>query len=317
MVASGTSHLLRLGTHNLMKVRLFAVVGIVAAVGAMAGGLAAQVPSSPVFEVASIKPSNANPGGGRSATIGTQPGRYTATNVTLRTLIVNTYGLESFQLSGGPAWISSDRFDIVAKSDVPSQFQSMLKALLADRFKLAMHTESRELPIYALVTARSDKKLGPQIHSTTIDCEPLAAQSTLKENQGKEKTKEATRSAPPASRAPGQKPPCAMTMEPGRMSASGMTMAMLAGSLSGSVQRTVLNRTGITGSFDLKLAWTPDQMPQGLAAGNPSKNKSTKVDPNGPPIFTALQEQLGLKLVSTKGPVDVLVVDHAERPTED
>ena len=107
-----------------------------------------------------------------------------------------------------------------------------------------------------------------------------------------------------------------MVMAPGRMSASAMTMATLASSLSGSVQRTVLDRTGIKGTFDMRLTWTPDQMPQGSPGGNPSRIKGVKIDPNGPSIFTALQEQLGLKLESTKGPVDVLVIDHVEHLTE-
>jgi uncharacterized protein (TIGR03435 family) len=180
----------------MAKASFLGAVGIVA-VGAMAGVPVAQVPSTPAFETASIKPSGA---GGRGTTMGMQPGRYTATNVTLRALILNAYSLESFQLSGGPSWTSSDHFDIVAKisagaSGAPdlAQSQLMLRELLADRFKLAMHTESRELPIYALVAARSDKKLGPQNHPTTIDCEPLAAQSTLKEKDGKDKSKRATR----------------------------------------------------------------------------------------------------------------------------
>src|SRR5438045_105718 len=97
----------------MLKVRFLGAVGVVMAVGGIAGGRAAQVPSGPAFEVASIKPHHA--GGARGTTLGMQPGRYTATNVTLRTLIVNAYHLQSFQLSGGPGWIGSDHFDIVAK----------------------------------------------------------------------------------------------------------------------------------------------------------------------------------------------------------
>jgi uncharacterized protein (TIGR03435 family) len=102
------------------------------------------------------------------------------------------------------------------------------------------------------------------------------------------------------------------------MSASAMTLATLAGGLSGMVQRTVLDRTGIAGAFDFELTWTPDQMPQ-RSAGDPSKGKSARIDPNGPSLFTALQEQLGLKLESakTKGPVDVFVIDHVEHPNDD
>ena len=100
------------------------------------------------------------------------------------------------------------------------------------------------------------------------------------------------------------------------MSASAMTMATLASTLSGSVQRTVLDRTALNGTFGMELTWTPDQMPRGPAGGDPTKNKGVKIDPNGPSVFTALREQLGLRLQSTKGPVDVLVIDRAERPAK-
>jgi uncharacterized protein (TIGR03435 family) len=277
------------------------------------------------FEVASVKP---NDSGGRGTTMGMQPGRYTATNVTLRTLIVSAYRLQSFQLLGGLGWISSDHFDIVAKipdgvplapaepqGEVPTQFQLMLRALLADRFKLVVHNETREMPIYALVTVRSDKKLGPEIHPSTIDCGALAAQSTLKEKEGKQKSKEERGSVIPATAVTGQSPPCNMVMGPGRMSAGGVTMATLASSLSGSVQRMVLDRTGVEGTFDTELTWTPDQMPQGPTGGVP-KITGAKIDPNGPSIFTALQEQLGLKLESARGSVDVLVIDSVQKPSE-
>ncbi len=193
----------------------------------------------------------------------------------------------------------------------------MLRALIADRFKLVTHTQSRQLPIYALVIARSDKKLGPQMHPSTSDCEAAAGESTLKAKEGKEKSKEGRGSAPAAPRASGQKPPCTTRMAPGRLSGSAMTMAGLAGSLSGAVERTVLDRTGMTGAFDVELTWTPDQMPQRSAGADPSKAKAVKVDPNGPSIFTALREQLGLKLESSKGPVEVLVIDRVERPTRE
>jgi uncharacterized protein (TIGR03435 family) len=301
----------------MVKMRLLGAIGIVAAVGAIASGRAAQVPSSPAFEVASIKPNNS---GGRGTTMGTRPGRYTATNATLRTLIVNAYGLQSFQLSGGPGWIGSDHFDIVAKipdgGDVTTQLPLMLRALLAERFKLVVHNGSREMPIYALVAARSDKTLGPQIHPTTIDCAAVAGQSTLKEKEGKDKSKEQRGGAPAAPPARGQRLPCTMKMEPGRMSAGATTMATLASGLAGSVQRIVLDRTGITGTFAIELTWTPDQMPRGSAGSDPTKNKGVKIDPNGPSIFTALREQLGLKLESTNGPVDVLIIDRVEHPTE-
>src|SRR5262249_35075656 len=160
-------------------------------------------------------------------------------------------------------------------------------ALLADRFKLAVHVETRERPAYALVIARRDKKLGPRIHPTTLDCAAPAGQSMLKEKEGKEKSKEEHGSATPAPASPGERPSCAMMTRPGRVSVSGVTMGMLATSLSESVQRTVVDRTDITGTFDIELTWTPDQMPPGLAAD--ASKKGVKIDPNGPSIFTALQ----------------------------
>jgi uncharacterized protein (TIGR03435 family) len=295
--------------------RLLAGIVTVAAVGGIAGGQAAQVPSAPAFEVASIKPNNS---GRPGTTMGTQPGTYRATNVNLRTLIVNAYHLQAFQLSGGPRWITSDRFDIVARITAGVPVESALKTLLADRFKLVMHNERRAMSAYALVAARGDKKLGPRIHPAATDCDALAAQSTLKQKDGKGKTKEERGNAIPAPLASGQRHACTFVTAQGRMSASGMTMATLGSSLSGVVQRTVLDRTGITGMFDMELTWTPDQMPQGSAGADP-KGKGSKVDPNGPSIFTALREQLGLKLESTKtkGSVDVLVIDHVEHPNDE
>jgi len=140
-------------------------------------------PPAPAFEVASVKPNKA---GDKRVSIGMQPGgRFTAAGVTLRMLIGLAYGTPQprpdSQMIGGPDWIGSDRFDIVAKAEgdvVPGpngQLPLMLRALLADRFKLAVHNESRELPIYALVKSRSDGRLGPQLSPATVDCAALGA----------------------------------------------------------------------------------------------------------------------------------------------
>jgi uncharacterized protein (TIGR03435 family) len=261
----------------------------------------AQVPSSPAFDVASIK---ANTSAARASTMRSQPGRWTATNVTLQALILSAYRLEGFQLSGGPGWVRSDRFDIVAK--IPDGLQSpplpsMVQALLADRFKLVVCTESRQLPVYALVAARSDKRLGPQVHPTTADCAAHADSSVTKEKGAKEKSNG------------GKQSPCSAVVGPGMLSAGALTMAALASSLSGVVQRTVTDRTGIEGTFQMKLTWTPDQMPR--TGSDATKIKGAKIDPNGPSIFTALQEQLGLKLQSARGPVDVFIIERVERPS--
>lgn len=275
---------------------------------ATASGQAPAVPS-PTFEVASVKP---NKSGQPFVSLGIQPGgRFTATNVPLRLLIRNAYQIQDFQLVGAPDWVSTDRFDIIAKAEgdvppsapggPPGPIQFMLRALLAERFNLKMHPERRELPIYAMVLARSDGKLGPQLRPTAVDCAAVQA---------------ARRGGPPPTpQQPGERLPCGIRIGPGQLTVGSMPMSQLATLLSPSVQRVVVDRTGLSGNFDFDLTWTPDQIPQGPPpAGAP---QLPPIDPNGPSILTAVQEQLGLKLDSTRGPVDVLVVDNVEKPTPD
>ena len=280
---------------------------------------------APAFEVASIKPSNS--GDGR-VMLGNQPGRFTATNVTLRMLVRQAYQLQDFQITGGPSWLGSDHFDIVAKIDpavqesinaarggigpaaVPGQgpnpLQLMIRSLLADRFKLVVHNETKEQTIFALVVARSDGKLGPELKKSDVDCVALMASAR------------ARGSAPPAPQ-PGERPPCSVRIGPGNLSASGGSLAQFSQSLGMFVGRVVVDKTGLTGLYDINLTWTPDQMPKG-APGSPGDQpirvNGVDIDPNGPSIFTAVQEQLGLKLDWQKGPVDMLVIDRAEKPVE-
>lgn len=155
------------------------------------------------------------------------------------------------------------------------------------------------MPIYALVPARSDRTLGMQLRKSDADCGGPA-------------------SAPSGPPAPGQMPRCGFMVGFGNLKARGSTLAALASTLSTFAGRIVIDRTAITGGYDIDLAWTPDQIPRAQGGSDqPAQVNGTTIDPNGPSLFTALQEQLGLKLESTKGPVDVLVVDRAERPTED
>jgi uncharacterized protein (TIGR03435 family) len=280
-------------------------------------------PPAPTFEVASIKPNNS--GDGR-VMLGNQPGRFTATNVTLRMLIRNAYQLQDFQISGGPGWLASDHFDIVAKIESsdqdampagpplpgqgPTRLQLMLRSLLAERFKLAVHTETKEQPIYALVMARNDGRLGPDLKKSDTDC---AAVMAAMRGRGP------GRGMPPPG-PPGERMQCGIRIGPGNMSVGGMTLAQFANSLGMFVGRVVLDRTGLPGNYDVNLTWTPDQMPQrapGTAADQPIRVNGVDIDPNGPSIFTAVQEQLGLKLDSQRGPVEVLVIDRAEHPVED
>jgi uncharacterized protein (TIGR03435 family) len=268
--------------------------------------------TSPVFEVASVR-QNTSPEG--FVQLGIEPdGRFTASNMPLRMLIRTAYQLQDAQLMGGPEWISTDRFDVLARAEgnVPLNFpgpgapagplQRMLQSLLAERFRLRVHRETRELPVYAMRLARSDGKLGPQLRPTAIDCE---AAMTGARGRG-------TTSLSPAL---GERQECGTRLVPGQMSGGGLLMSQFAVSLSQSVQRMVVDRTGLTGNFDIDLAWTPGQMPQGGA--QPNAPPLLSIDPNRPSIFAAVREQLGLKLDSTKGPVDVLVIDHVEPPTPD
>jgi uncharacterized protein (TIGR03435 family) len=276
---------------------------------------ASQPANSATFEVASVK---ANKSGDNRIGIGFAPGgQFRATNVPLRELISAAYGtpqpLAAFQITGGPKWIESERFDIVAKAagdpqpganGPPAVLFPMLRNLLADRFQLIVHRETKELPIYALVLARTDGKLGPQLLPAATDCGALNAAAR-------------GRGMPPPAPAPGERMSCGMRMFPGNLAGGSTSIAQLTYVLARFVNRTVIDKTGLTGNYDLNLQWTPDQMPQGRGELPPGAPPMPAIDPNGPSIFTAVQEQLGLKLESTRGPVEVVVVDRVEHPTED
>jgi uncharacterized protein (TIGR03435 family) len=291
----------------------------------MAGGaaLAAQAPQEPppggwAFEVASIKPNNS--GDGR-VFAQTQPGRMSMTNVTLKLLIRQAYQLQDFQITGGPGWMTSDHFDVIAKMPEgfqptpgppapgagPGPLQLMLRALLADRFKLTVHNETKESPIYALIVARSDGRLGPQLKKSETDC---AAMFAAGRGRGRGPM------PPPGPPQPGESIPCGMRIGPGNLVMGGSPLSQFANSLGMFSGRIVLDRTGLTGNYDINLTWTPDQMPRPAGDGPPPQINGVAVDPNGPSLFTAVQEQLGLKLDSQRGPVEVLVIDRAEKPVE-
>jgi uncharacterized protein (TIGR03435 family) len=274
-----------------MKSQRFLVAAMIAgsslALGAQSGDLK--------FEVASIKPNTFVDG---PTEMGTQPGgRVTIINVPLRLLIRNAYEIQDSQLVDAPQWIAEERFDIVAKANGeiprpvpgnPGPLQGMMRSLLAERFKLAVHRETRDIPAYTLQFARSDRRLGPQLHPSRTDCAALAASGR-----------------PQAS--PDEKPRCGVRANGGHMLAGGLPVAQLATLLSTMVDRTVVDRTGLSGAYDFELNWTPDRTPRRLDAAPSS--------PDNPSIFTALREQLGLKLESAKTPTEVLIIDHVERPT--
>jgi bla regulator protein blaR1 len=249
------------------------------------------------FEVASVKPNNAGDG---PIEMGTQPGgRLTMINVPLRLLIRNAYQVQDFQIVDAPKWIGDERFDILAKApgDVAAptpgnsgSFQPMVRSLLAERFRLVVHRETRELPVYALQRVRTDGRLGPQIHASTADCAAIAA----------------SRQGPPSA---DSRPQCGIRASGGHMLAGGLPLSQLATLLSTMVERVVVDRTGLAGTFDFELNWTPDR-----ALQQSTPNGVPVASSDDPPIVTALREQLGLKLEPAKAPADVLVIDHVERP---
>lgn len=260
------------------------------------------------FEVASVKPNNS---GELNVRFGIQPGgRFIATNVAVRQLITFAYQLQNFQLLDAPSWTQNERYDIqaIAGREIPptplgqvGPVQLMVRSLLEDRFNLVVRRETREMPTYALVLDREDGRLGPALRRSTTDCETLLAG--------------ARRGGPPPAPNPDGTPQCGIFGGPGRIAVGAATMAQVAQMLSTQVQRTVIDKTGLEGNFDFLLTFMPDQLPQGLGPG--AGIQAPPIDPDSPSIFTALQEQLGLRLQGGRGPVDVVIVERIERATPD
>jgi uncharacterized protein (TIGR03435 family) len=316
-LATRVRRILRIETPHQTHVSS-STIGIALIAGALTtSALLAQTESAeqPKFEVASVR---ANTSGNVGGSVKPEPGgRFTVVNMPLRNLIINAYGLQGTQLLGAPDWIASERFDIAAKADGelgppisrdgPSRLQLLMRSLLAERFKLSVHPEKREMPIYELMVARRDGKLGPELRPSTIDCRAIIE---ARKAQGQ-------KPEPPKA---GERPQCGARVGFGELAAGGQPLFELISLLSSTVQRNVVDRTGLSGNFDIYLRWTPDQLPRrpaGTPADQPFRMNGLEIDPNGPSIFAALQEQLGLKLESARGPVEVLVIDHVERPTPD
>jgi len=266
---------------------------VVSALLATAGVLclAQDHSGTPVFEVASVKPSSSTAQG--SSVRLTPGGRLVAQNATLQLLVTTAYQIRDFQLIGGPSWVRSERFDIEAKpSGNPNadQVSEMLQVLLADRFHLAAHRETKELPVYRLLQAKGEPKLSP---SREGSCTPMVP--------------------PPLHPDPATLRPCGgFNLARNFLMGGGASVEKLAASLSRVLGQTVLDRTGIEGSYDITLRWTPDDTQAFLSPANPPE---TKFDDSGPSLFTAIQEQLGLRLEAGRGPVEVLVIDRAEHPS--
>jgi uncharacterized protein (TIGR03435 family) len=259
-------------------------------------GQAAQAPDQKrlAFDVASVKANTSGALG--SSTQNTLPDGYTVTNQPLRGIISLVYGVPFFRMSGGPDWMSTDRFDIVAKSShriTADEKRAMLRTLLEERFKLKTHWETHEGRIFALVMARADREPGPNLVPTTLDCGTILATSQRSESR-----------VPPQRR--DVLSPCTASTSPTRFRGSVIQINSFAAWLGMAIRETVVDQTGLSGWFDIDLIVSqesaPKVPPDALTAASATS------------IGTALQEQLGLKLEPTRGPVDVLVIDHVERP---
>ena len=250
----------------------------------------------PSFDVASVK---RNPSGlGRSMIENVQPsGLWHLTNVPTRALIRTAYRVHDFQIVGAPDWVQTEHYDVVARASgdlravgpgAPRAHFLMLRSLLIDRFKLKAHVETRDAPVFALVVARAGGKPGAGLVPAHDDCAAIVAAEVKGER--------------PAS-PPGERPACGLIAGPNRIAGGNQSMAQLATTLTGRMNRMVLDRTGLSGVFNFTLDFVPDGSP-------------IDASQNLPPLQTALREQLGLKLEPARGPVEVLVIDRVERPIE-
>ena len=235
------------------------------------------------FEVVSVKPNrdiNGPPsfsGGG---------GRQTFIAATARTLILHAFALRDYEISGGPSWLDDERFDVNAKAEgnpTRDELRLMMRALLEERFGLKYRHEPREGPIYRLTRARKDGALGTQLVKSDVDCAEFVR-----------------RGKPAADVRGGFAPPCTGRMGIGQIVAGSEPFAQLVSWLESVAGRRIIDETGLTGTYDVSLTWA-----------------DTEADTTRPSLFTAVQEQLGLKLEPGRGPVNMLVIEHIERPTPD
>jgi uncharacterized protein (TIGR03435 family) len=230
--------------------------------------------AQPAYDVVTVKVNN---GLSQDTSVNMDETTFRAVNVPLRHLLVNAYGIRPSLMFGLPPWASSLRYDVYAKITDPdlkllkslsqAQRRAMIAAILADRFGLKAHTETKTLPVYELVIAKGGPKLAPSAHPDPLGLGKIDANKS-------------------------------------DIVATQLTLSQLAGNLSAPLDRTVIDSTGLTGQYDFRLRWTPDTVAAGAPADAP------------PDLFTAIQEQLGLKLEPSKGPVETLIIDHVEQPTD-
>jgi bla regulator protein blaR1 len=295
------------------------VVGILTLASPIVTGLADATPlgttsqtsnsaALPVYEVASIRPSKFGSGGIISWDF--PPNGISAKNVTLQRVIQMAYGVEDYQISGAPKWLNAETYNLEAKTESHIadklreltfeqrgvEQQPMLQALLADRCKLILHRESRELPVYALTIAKGGLKIQQAKPDNTY---PNGMKDLNGHGHGN-----------------------IMGFGRGSLTGQGVPIAFLARMLSQQqLGRPVLDMTGLKGDYDFALEWTPGESHREMFKGTEVSGQEGSLSPSsfdssGASIFTAIQDQLGLKLESQRGPVEILVIDHVERPSE-
>jgi uncharacterized protein (TIGR03435 family) len=248
------------------------------------------------FDVVSVRPNRSGTNQGR---IDRTPTGVTIINHQLRVIVQLAYGIsQPSRLVGLPSWNATERFDVVARGAINGidDFRAMMQAMLADRFKLSAHVEQRSIPIYSLVLARRDRRLGPSLKASTLDCGAVA----LGGRGGRGAANPDAPAAPPAA-------DCGLRSGPGEIDVRGVSIDQLTAFLSIAQGRPVVDNTGLTGNYDFHLMFAPDPFPG--RAPDPSTD-------GRPTLVTALQEQLGLKLEGGKQLQDVLVIDSVSRPDE-
>lgn len=323
-----------------------AIAGAVAGPALLSAQFLATPPGPAVdpnaqFEAASVKAFDNSASG--PVRLMMMPGRLEANGVPLRLLLRQALRVQDYQIVGAPDWVNTERYTVVAKMPdgaPPNASGVMLANLFKDRFKLVTHAETREMPIFNLMLSRPDGKLGASLKPTSAECQEQM---------------QARRGGPPPGGAPGAPPPpgaarpggpggpagpggpgrggppppnftgpqpCgSVFMGGGVAGGSGQPVAQIVQLLAQFTGRPVYDKTGLTGTYDFNLKWAPDSAngfnPFGGPGGPPPGAQGPPVDPDAPNIYTAVQEQLGLKLDSARGPVDVVVIDRIERPTLD
>jgi uncharacterized protein (TIGR03435 family) len=247
-----------------------------------------------IFDVVSV---HANHSGANQSRIDRAATGVTIVNQTLRVMVQLAYGIsQPARLVGLPEWAQTEKFDVTARGPVGGldDFRAMMQAMLADRFALGAHQEQRPVPAFNLVLARRDGRLGPSLTPSTKTC----SLGVVGNGRG--------RGAGPAAEPPN--PECTFRTGPGEIEIPGAPIGSLVSFLSLTQQKPVVDRTGLTGTFDIHLVFAGDPLP-GAPPQPAFEGRAT--------LVTALQEQLGLKLEATTQPEDVLIIDRVSRPTED